>query len=398
MRLERLVLLGVIAGSVAACGQWRATAPTVQGSSRVAAKAVPGELVVKFKDVSARQALMQKLGLKMVERVAGLDAMLVKATDPGAALKALQADSTVLYAEPNYRARKFDTRAVMPRLGFEAGDELLSRLWGMKVIKAEQAWSVTKGNPKVMVAVVDTGVDYNHPDFGGRVVKGRDFAYNDNDPMDDDSHGTHCAGSAAAGISNGGVVGVAPEVGIFAVKVLDKDGGGTYVMVANGIVNAANSGAPVISMSLGGSASSKVLEDAVKYAQGKGALIVAAMGNDASEEPSYPAAIPGVMAVGATNFRERQASFSNFGKHISVSAPGDDILSTTPGGKYESFSGTSMATPHVAGLAGLVKSRFPQLTADQLRARIESTSDDLGNRGFDIRFGHGRINAFKAVN
>ena len=398
MRLERLVLLGVMASSVAACGQWRGAAPTLQGSSRVAAKSVQGELVVKFRDVSARQGLMQKLGLRMVERVAGLDALLVKAQDTGAALKTLQADPKVMYAEPNYLARKFDSQPVLPQLGFEAGDELLPKLWGMKAIKAEQAWAVTKGDPKVLVAVVDTGVDYNHPDFGGRVVKGRDFAYNDNDPMDDDSHGTHCSGSIAAGIGNGGVVGVAPEVGIYAVKVLDKDGGGTYVMVANGIVNAANSGAPVISMSLGGSASSKVLEDAVKYAQGKGALIVAAMGNDASEEPSYPAAIPGVMAVGATNVRDRQASFSNFGKHISVSAPGEDILSTTPGGKYGSFSGTSMATPHVAGLAGLVKSRFPELAADKLRARIESKSDDLGNRGFDIRFGHGRINAIKAVN
>ncbi len=397
MQRLKFGVMGAVVLAVWGCGQLGGPNAVQRVSNRVSARAVPGELIVKFKNVAARQAMMQKLGLRMVERVVGLEAFLVKAPDTASALKALQSDSTVLYAEPNYLARKFDARAALPQLGFESGDDMLGKLWGMKTIKAEQAWAITKGDPKVLVAVVDTGVDYNHPDFGGRVVKGRDFAYNDNDPMDDDSHGTHCAGTVAAGIGNGGVVGVAPEVGIFAVKVLDKDGGGTYAMVANGIVNAANSGAPIISMSLGGSASSKMLEDAVKYAQGKGALIVAAMGNESTEEPSYPAAIPGVMAVGATTIRERLAAFSNIGKHVSVSAPGENILSTTPGKKYDTFSGTSMATPHVAGLAGLVKSKFPQMNAEQLRARIESASDDLGDRGFDIRFGHGRINALNAV-
>jgi thermitase len=184
---------------------------------------------------------------------------------------------------------------------------------------------------------------------------------------------------------------------LLAVKVLSNEGSGSYDGVANGIIFAADQGAHVISMSLGGPAGSKVIEEAVQYAQGKGSLVVAAMGNENTESPSYPASAPGVMAVGATTKADQRSSFSNFGKHISVSAPGSDILSTVPGGKLDTFSGTSMATPHVAGLAALVKSKFPQANAAEIRSRIEKSADDLGDAGFDKRFGHGRINARKAI-
>jgi subtilisin family serine protease len=215
--------------------------------------------------------------------------------------------------------------------------------------------------------------------------------------MDDQGHGTHVAGTIGAGRGNGGVVGVAPGVSLLAVKVLGGDGSGTNESVANGIVYAADQKVDVISMSLGGPGKSRVIEDAVKYAIGKGVLVVAAMGNENTESPSYPAAIPGVMAIGATTNRDIRSPFSNYGKHISVSAPGSDILSTMPGGRYEALSGTSMATPHVSGLAALVKSAFPDLSAAELRTRIERSADDLGDRGFDKYFGIGRINARRAV-
>ena len=150
-------------------------------------------------------------------------------------------------------------------------------------------------------------------------------------------------------------------------------------------------------MSLGGPSSSAVIDDAVKHAIDKGTLVVAAMGNNGSEGPSYPAAAPGVMAIGSTTIEDKRSSFSNFGKHISVGAPGSDVLSTTPGGKYKTLSGTSMATPHAAGLAGLVKSRFPEYTAQQIRAAIEASADDLGDVGFDKYYGAGRISAVKAI-
>jgi thermitase len=215
--------------------------------------------------------------------------------------------------------------------------------------------------------------------------------------MDDNEHGTHCAGTVAAGINDGGVVGVAPNVTIVPVKVLDAEGSGSYSSVANGIIYASDENVNVISLSLGGPSTSPTLESAVRYAKDKGILVVAAMGNDGDDVPQYPAAIPGVMGVGATNSKDEIAYFSSRGQHISVSAPGDLILSSIPGGKYERFSGTSMACPHVAGLAALVKSKHPALGAAEVRARIEKGAQDLGPKGFDPTFGHGRINAARAI-
>jgi thermitase len=365
----------------------------------LSAQSVRGEVVVKFKDARSRQAMLQKMGLRTVSKVNRLEAVVVKSANPAQTIAALKQDSSVLYAEPNYIAKAIGVVNPAPRLGFgiRSEDELLSKLWGMEKTEAAKAWAVTTGSPEVKIAVVDTGIDYNHPDFGSRVAKGYDFINNDEDAMDDHYHGTHCAGTIGAGINNGGVVGMAPNVSMLAVKVLSRSGSGSYAGVANGIIYAADQGSQIISMSLGGPAGSALVEDAVKHAIGKGSLVVAAMGNDNSERPSYPAAAPGVMAVGATTSSDQRSSFSNFGKHISVGAPGSDILSTVPGGKYRSLSGTSMACPHTAGLAGLVKSANPDFTAEQIQAQIEKSADDLGNQGFDKYFGHGRINAARAV-
>jgi thermitase len=390
----------VLSSALAGCG--RAPLATAPGNARgmMGASAVrQGELVVKFKAPAARQAVLQKLGLRSLARVERLDAVVVKAADPGAALAALKADPNVAYAEPNYVMRVPTQRlgGVVPRFRVSGGDELLPQLYGMKNIEAQAAWGVTRGKG-VKIAVVDTGIDYRHKDLADRVIdKGRDFASGNDDGMDDHFHGTHCAGSAAASMGNGGVVGVAPEASLIAVKVLGADGSGSYAGVANGIIYAADAGAHILSMSLGGSRSSQVVEDAVKYAQGKGVLVVAAMGNDGHEAPSYPAACAGVLAVGAVDRDDRLPNFTNFGAHISVTAPGVDILSTTLDNGYEELSGTSMATPHVSGLAALVKAANPAFTAQQIRQKLESSADDKGLAGFDKYFGHGRINAAKAL-
>jgi thermitase len=362
------------------------------------AQAKAGELVVRFKSSQRAQSILQGLGLKTVKKVDRLEAVVVTGGDK-TTMDKLNADPNVLYAEPNYIAKAIALESQAPSFNFKGTrgeDELLSKLWGMTKIDAAAAWQVSTGKG-VKVAVVDTGIDYNHPDLAGRVDKGRDFINNDNDAMDDQMHGTHCAGTVAAGIGNGGVVGVAPDAQLVAVKVLSRTGSGDYAGVANGIIYGADSGAQIISMSLGGGSTAKVLEDAVAYAQKKGCLVVAAMGNDNSERPGYPASLPGVMAVGATTSADVRSSFSTYGKHISVGAPGSDILSTLMGGGYKSISGTSMATPHVAGLAALVKATFPNADAAEIRSRIEKSADDLGDKGFDKYFGHGRINAAKAL-
>jgi len=345
--------LGVVATavlSIALTGCGRASAPTATAGARgpLAAAAVrPGEIVVKFRAPAARQALLQKLGLRSISRVERVDAVVVKAADPASALAALKADPNVAYAEPNHVMRVPSRRlgGLVPRFRVSSGDDLLPQLYGLKNIEAQAAWAVTRGKG-AKIAVVDTGIDYRHKDLADRVIdKGRDFASGNDDAMDDHFHGTHCAGSAAATMGNGGVVGVAPEASLIAVKVLGADGSGSYAGVANGIVYAADAGAHILSMSLGGARSSQVVEDAVKYAQAKGVLVVAAMGNDGHEAPSYPAACAGVLAVGAVDRDDRLPNFTNFGAHISVTAPGVDILSTTLDNGYEELSGTSMATP-----------------------------------------------------
>ena len=358
-------------------------------TANFAAQAKPGEIIVKFRSNAGRQALLQKLGLRTVKKVNRLDAIVVQGKNVKAALAELNNDRAVEYAEPNFVAKAFQVQQPMPAI-FD--NDLLPKLWGLNKIEAPAAWALTKGGEKVTVAVVDTGIDYRHSEFGNRVAKGRDFINNDDDAMDDHYHGTHCAGSVG-----GARTGVAPNVNMIAVKVLSRSGSGSYDGVANGIIYAADQGAEVISMSLGGPAGSKVIEDAVNYAISKGSLVVAAMGNDNSERPSYPASAPGVMAVGSTTVNDTRSSFSNYGKHISVSAPGSDIYSTVPGGGYKNLSGTSMATPHVAGLVALVKSQFPSLNAAGLQKKVEAAADDHGDAGFDKYFGHGRINALKAV-
>ena len=267
-------------------------------------------------------------------------------------------------------------------------------LWGIKKIKADCAWDTNIGAGNIKVAVVDTGVDYNHEDLAGTVIKGYDFVNNDNDPKDDQGHGTHVAGTVAATINNNkGVVGVGPNVKILAVKVLNSAGSGTWSQVANGIIYAADHGARVINLSLGGPSPSQTVQNAVNYAWNKGVLVACAAGNSGAGAPGYPAAYPSCLAVAATDQNDQRASFSQFAPN-GVAAPGVGILSTTMGNTYGNKSGTSMATPHVAGLAGLLFGQNPNRTNARVRQILLATTDPAG---VPAQLGAGRINASKAV-
>lgn len=387
--------------SLVGCGvqplsQVRATTGTI-----VKAEAVPAEILVKFRSGTEALSLERSLGLRSVRANFRTGMQLLKVQGNVAdALAKLQASGKVEYAEPNYVARISGAT-----LDMEIDDPMAKDQYALDKIEARKAWDLGTGSEKTLLAIVDTGVDYTHPDLAGRVLKGKDFVNNDEDAMDDQGHGTHCAGIAAASFNNKiGIAGVAPNVKVLAVKVLSASGSGSYEGVANGIIYAADQGAHVISMSLGGPSSSKAIEDAVKYAMSKGTVIVAAMGNDGRETKSYPAAIPGVIAVGSTDKADLRSNFSNMGDHISISAPGSNILSTlpmapNPMGKtqYGSLSGTSMACPAAAGLTALIRDHHPELEAAGVRSILEKSADDLGAKGFDKSFGHGRINAFKAL-
>ena len=378
---------------------------------------VPGEIVVRYKPgvaLQSRQQTLSQLKLSVLSVIGrpemGLELVKVQAgIATESALDALRHHPSVLWAEPNFVETLMPEPAGQPqpsalRAPEGPNDEMFKDQYAHRVSNSLAGWKITQGSDKVTIAVVDTGVDLKHPDLAAKLVPGRDIVDGDDEPNDGHYHGTHCAGIAAAIANNGiGVAGFAPNVRIMPVRVLDNGGSGTSADVANGMIWAADHGAQVISMSLGGSSNPAVKEEAVKYALSKDVVLVAAMGNRGDNSQIFPAAQPGVVAVGATDNADRRASFSQYGKWISVSAPGVNILSTFPtngpAGKknYGSISGTSMATPAVAGVVALIRSQFPDMNREQVRAQLEQGTDDLGDKGYDDYYGHGRINVAKAL-
>lgn len=276
------------------------------------------------------------------------------------AVKEYQTDANVLYAEPNYEYRAF----------LESDDPFFKngQMWGLEKIEAKSAWDQTTGSASVIAAVIDTGIDYNHEDFNKEnIIKGPNYAYGGSDPRDDMGHGTHVSGTIGAATNNSkGVAGINWQVKILAIKVLASNGAGSLDAVARGVVYAADNGAKVINMSLGGYENSRTMAEAVSYALGKNVTVVAAAGNNGTSQIGYPAGYPGVISVAASDSQDKRASFSSYGSWVKIAAPGVGIYSTFPGSQYRSMSGTSMASPHVAGAAALLLARNPNLTPDQV--------------------------------
>lgn len=368
---------------------------------------MPGEVLVKFKSdaqpASVRAALSAQ-NARVVGGVAALGVQRLKVSEGQelAIIAALRRNSLVEYAEPNYILYAIDTNPDDTYF-----NPPYSRQWGLTQIQAPAAWDVTTGTMAITIAVVDTGVAQSHEDLGPKIIPGYDFYWEDSDPEDDHyynghSHGTHVAGIAAAETNNSmGVAGLSWGARIMPVKVLGPGGSGSVDKVANGITYAADNGAQVINLSLGGPdlANNATLKGAVNYAYGQGCLLVAAAGNDGISEPLYPAAYDHVVAVAATNDSDNRAWFSNYGSYVDVAAPGVNIYSTVRDiyGSYGYKDGTSMATPFVSGLAALIWSACPGYTNDQVESRIETTAVDLGAPGWDPYYGHGRIDAWHAV-
>ncbi len=293
--------------------------------------------------------------------------------------------------------------------------------WGVDDIDAEIVWGGYDGatttvtgavaGQGIKVAVIDTGIDYDHPDLAANYKGGYNFVAGTNDPKDDNGHGTHCAGIVAAVDNTVGVIGVAPKADLYAVKVLDAQGSGSLADVVAGIDWAVANGMDVMSLSLGASSGTSSMEAAINNAYAAGVVVVAASGNDGKRAISYPAKYTGAIAVGATDQNRNLASFSNYGPEQEVVAPGVNIYSTMPtytvtlnswwyGGlskNYAQMSGTSMACPMVAGLAALILSADPTLTAAEVRDLIRTNTIDLGATGWDETFGYGLVNAKLAI-
>ena len=267
--------------------------------------------------------------------------------------------------------------------------------WDLYSIRAPAAWDKTLGVGS-RVAVVDTGIDGDHPELESKIVSQKDVVNNDVVAEDDiHGHGTHVAGTVGAVTNNGaGVAAVCPACKLLVAKSGDSRGFYDYDIV-QGIYWSVDNRAKAINLSLGSTAKSRILEHAVNYAWDHGVVVVAAAGNDDTSAPSYPAAYRNVISVAATNQLNKKASFSNYGTTVDVAAPGVEILSTFPGGGYKTMPGTSMASPHVAALAGLLAAQGR--SAPEIRRRIQRTATDLGPEGKDKYYGWGLIDANKAV-
>jgi thermitase len=270
--------------------------------------------------------------------------------------------------------------------------------WHLSKIQGPLAWSVTTGSPAVVVAVIDTGVYATHPDLESNMAPGWNFVKSNSDTSDVLGHGTAVAGTIAAAGNNGiGVAGVSWQSRMMPLVVVDENDLAAYSDIAGAIQYAADRGVRVMNISVGGSVPSLTLQSAVDYAWGKGAIIFASAMNNSASDPYYPAACNHVMAVSATDSNDHLASFSNYGNWIAISAPGDSILTTTNGGGYAYWFGTSFASPIVAGVAALSLSINPSLTNAELLTILETSADHVGLPGYDPSFGWGRVNAFNAV-
>ena len=280
----------------------------------------------------------------------------------------------------------------------ETVDPLSEQQWPVQRLRLPRAWDAVDGSGQV-IAIVDSGIDATHPDLAGAMRAGWDALTGGDGATDPYGHGTAVAGLAAAIVGNGvGIGGVGGGAQLMPVRVLDDEGRGNASDVAAGIIWAADHGASVINVSLS-TTHTELIDDAVGYATAAGVVVVAAAGNAyAQGNPQlYPAADERVLAVTAVDPYDRRAVYANTGSHLDLAAPGVSVLSSVTGGGYDNFGGTSMAAPHVAGLAALVRARWPGLTVEEVGARLRETAVDLGDVGFDPLYGAGLVDPVAAL-
>lgn len=263
--------------------------------------------------------------------------------------------------------------------------------WHYDMIRAPEAWNTTPGSSQTKIAVLDTGIDSQHNNLRDYVDTDAGESFVGGNTDDVQGHGTHVAGTIA---SYGNVSGVMQEATLIPVKVLGDDGSGSTYGIQQGILHAANEGADVINMSLGGGGYDQGMEEAIETATSEGTIVLAASGNDGMQNVSYPAAYDEAIAVGSVDSNKQRSSFSNYGPELDIMAPGSNIYSTVPGNGYDTLSGTSMATPHAAGVAGLIRATNPDISVNEARNILTGTAQDAGSSN---EYGHGIIDANAAV-
>jgi len=386
------------------------------------------EVIIKFKDTASqaqKDAILADLSATQVKHFKKIkaDQKKISGLSVGNAIGRYKNNPAVEFIEPNYILEALEIPT----------DPRFAELWGMyntgqtggtpgADIDATVAWDVFTGSRNIIVGVIDTGVDYNHPDLAANIwtnpgeipgngidddnngfiddIHGWDFINNDNDPMDDNGHGTHCSGTIGALANNGlGVVGVSPNVSIMALKFLSSGGSGSSADAIECLEYATMMGANLTSNSWGGGGSSEAMRLAILDAGNNNSLFVAAAGNSSSNtdvSPHYPSSydLDNVVAVASTDHNDELSSFSSYGAtSVDIAAPGSSILSTLPGNSYGVLSGTSMATPHVSGALALIYGRFPAIDALDAKALLLNFADPLPNLDGVVLSG-ARLNAF----
>ena len=406
-----LASLLLLAAALPAAANGGKGAPPVDDAPPVVhetAEVVPGEVIVKFRDEAAAGEVARVRGLEIAAasgaKGGGLPAVANTRGRPvDQVLAELRSDPGVEYAEPSYRVQLLVDGAVA---AVGVNDPMTGGQYSLDRMRVRDAWSLSRGGSGV-VAVLDTGVQPDHPDLSGRVLPGRDLVNNDSDAADDNGHGTWVAGIIAAKPNDGwGIAGISWSDRILPVKIMNSSGTGSTSALVSGIIWAADNGATVINMSVGGFPYSQAVQDAVTYAWNRGVVLVGAAGNNNREESFYPASLNHVISVSATQPQDEFSHWSSYGPAVDVSAPGSSVLTTNcvasicphpEWGTHTYISGTSFATPNVAGVVALIRAQNPTFTPQQVVDRLYATVDDLGFAGWDNRYGRGRVNAYRAL-
>jgi subtilisin family serine protease len=373
---------------------------------------VPGEVVVKWHDAPSGADLAASRGLAVVAELGepdkGMPSVVSTEGRPvHEVLAELNADPAVDYAEPNYVVTLAEDPAVA---AVGVNDPKTGPQYSLDRMRVRDAWAYTTGAADGVVAVLDTGVDFGHADLAGRILPGYDFVNNDSHAADDNGHGTWVSGIIAANANDGiGIAGISWRDRILPVKIMSANGTGDTSDLTSGILWAADHGATIINMSVGGFPYSTYVHDAIRYAWSRDVVLVGAAGNAAANGPFFPASYPEVVSVSATQTEDEFTNWSNYGADIDVSAPGASVLTTNcPVCKpieqdisgdhgYTYISGTSFAAPNVAGVVALIRARHAAMGNAGVVDLLKSSVDDLGYAGWDSRYGHGRVNALRAV-
>ena len=423
--MKRTPLLAAVAATlalVAACADNAPLSPEVGGSPASAAQAVEqvmdGEIIVRLADGADPALVARDNGLEVTQSLRASRSFVLRGATGGekSMARLVRRDVRVVYAEPNYLRQ---TTTINPNLwafynpgglnmnyssGSNKGKPLPASYASTLDADEDNVEGYAAGGADVVIGSIDTGVDLTHPEFTGRLIAGKDWYNNDNDPMDDEGHGSHTTGTMAGStVGVAGVSGAAPHVKVYVQKVCGRRGCPTSAIV-NAIYAAADYPNMVaMNLSLGGSSESQAEKDAIAYATSKGVLVIASAGNDGTGTVACPACDPNSISVAATTWSDALAPYSQYGSGLDIAAPGGSCYSNTTsegciysaykGGAYSWMQGTSMAAPQVTGTAGIVAS-VTGLRGASLRSRLLSTADPKGDA---THFGAGRLNSYRAV-